>query len=287
MRCRSGATESEGARLPAARYGPTVLIASSPAVTLGVTSGARVRFSEQEWERWLWLDDRPTFDVTWCGTYPFLFKRLDGSTTTLSLPELQDRLAEGLDGLDRDVITAFAQLLPRGVYRPMLLRIEPRLIYPGAPGDYFAEEVIATWSDDPPEDPRTPYYRALETVIGPDDHLYEFIVPMLPPDWNDPDRLRENAQLLAKSSRPTAVAVSMLEMHLGEGYAAGHPVPPDDYGHWCLTHFLLDGHHKLEAAAVEQKAVQLLTLLSIDQSRATPERLDQLEEILSREPSYR
>jgi hypothetical protein len=50
---------------------------------------------------------------------------------------------------------------------------------------------------------------------------------------------------------------------------------------------LLDGHHKLEAAAVEQKAVQLLTLLSIDQSRATPERLDQLEEILSREPSYR
>jgi hypothetical protein len=79
----------------------------------------------------------------------------------------------------------------------------------------------------------------------------------------------------------------MLEMHLGEGYAVGHPVPPDDYGHWCLTHLLLDGHHKLEAAAVEQKAVQLLTLLSIDQSRATPERLDQLEEILSREPSYR
>ena len=169
----------------------------------------------------------------------------------------------------------------------MLFRIEPRLIYPGAPGDYFAEEVIATWSDDPPEDPRTPYYRALETVIGPDDHLYEFIVPMVPPDWNDPGRLGENAQLLAKSSRPTAVAVSMLEMHLGEGYAVGHPVPPDDYGHWCLTHFLLDGHHKLEAAAVEQKAVQLLTLLSIDQSRATPERLDQLEEILSREPSYR
>jgi hypothetical protein len=48
----------------------------------------------------------------------------------------------------------------------MLLRIEPRVICPGAPGDYFAEEVIATWSDDPPEDPRTLYYRALETVIG-------------------------------------------------------------------------------------------------------------------------
>jgi hypothetical protein len=79
----------------------------------------------------------------------------------------------------------------------------------------------------------------------------------------------------------------MLKMHLGEGCAVGHPVPPDAYGHWCLTHFLLAGHHKLEATAVEQKAVQLLTLLSIDQSRVTPERLDQLEEILSREPSYR
>ena len=31
MRCRSGATESEGGRLPAARYGPTVLIASGSA----------------------------------------------------------------------------------------------------------------------------------------------------------------------------------------------------------------------------------------------------------------
>ena len=215
-----------------------MLIASSPAVTLGVTSGARVRFSEREWERWLWLDDRPTFDVTWCGTCPFLFKRLDGPPPPLSLPDLQDRLAEGLDGLDRDVITAFAQLLPRGVYRPMLLRIEPRLIYPGAPGDYFAEEVIATWSDDPPEDPRTPYYRALETVIGPDDRFYEFIVPVVPPAWNDRHRLRENALHLAKSSRPTAVALSMLEMHLGEGYALGYPKPPDDYGHWCLTHFL-------------------------------------------------
>jgi hypothetical protein len=39
----------------------------------------------------------------------------------------------------------------------------------------------------------------------------------------------------------------MLEMHLGEEYAMGYPAPPDDYGHWCLTHFLLDGHHKLEA----------------------------------------
>lgn len=93
-----------------------MLIASSPAVTLGVRFGARVRFSEQRWERRLWLDDRPTFDVTWCGTCPFLFERLDGPATTLSLPELQDRLAEGLDGLDRDVITAFARLLPRGVY---------------------------------------------------------------------------------------------------------------------------------------------------------------------------
>ena len=43
-------------------------------------------------------------------------------------------------------------------------------------------------------------------------HLFEFVVPMVPPSWNDRARVTEHAERLATSSRPTAVAVSLLDV---------------------------------------------------------------------------
>ncbi|MFD3563724.1 hypothetical protein ACFWVU_29260 [Streptomyces sp. NPDC058686] len=60
---------------------------------------------------------------------------------------------------------------------------------------------------------------------------------------------------------PTAVAVSTLDVC--------RPAPDrstDYYTHWGLTHFLLDGHHKLEAAASVGRPVQLLSLLALGES---------------------
>ncbi|MFE7245925.1 hypothetical protein [Streptomyces sp. NPDC057580] len=45
-------------------------------------------------------------------------------------------------------------------------------------------------------------------------------------------------------------------------------VPTDHYQHWGLTHFLLDGHHKLEAAATAGRPVQLLSLLALSEGLA-------------------
>ncbi|MFI0156384.1 hypothetical protein [Streptomyces lydicus] len=44
----------------------------------------------------------------------------------------------------------------------------------------------------------------------------------------------------------------------------------DYHGHWGLTHFLLDGHHKLAAAASAGAPVQLLSLLALGESLAEP-----------------
>jgi hypothetical protein len=45
-----------------------------------------------------------------------------------------------------------------------------------------------------------------------------------------------------------------------------------DYdAHWGLTHFLLDGHHKMHPAAESGRPIQLLSLLSVDGSLATPD----------------
>ncbi|MFJ4026730.1 hypothetical protein ACIPWF_06120 [Paenarthrobacter sp. NPDC089989] len=48
--------------------------------------------------RLLWQGAEPAFELSWwCGTCPLLFKRLEGATETLSLPEMQKTLNSGID----------------------------------------------------------------------------------------------------------------------------------------------------------------------------------------------
>ncbi|MFN2468758.1 MAG: hypothetical protein ABR521_11590 [Gaiellaceae bacterium] len=44
--------------------------------------------------------------------------------------------------------------------------------------------------------------------------------------------------------------------------------------HWCLAHYLLDGHHKVYAAAREARTVRLLSLVAADEGSSTAEDLD-------------
>lgn len=238
--------------------------------------------------RLLFLDDKPAFELSfWCGTCQLLFQRLEGANDTLSLDELQGRLTIGLDGPDTEVVDSFARLLPRAQYLPLLLAVDPRIIYPAKPGDYFAEEQIATWGVDSfwglPEYPRTAYYRTFESAVSSDAHLYEFLVPMVPPAWNDQSRVAEYGRLLAESSSPTAVAVSILDVCA----PAVDNESEDYYEHWGLTHFLLDGHHKVQAAAESGRSLRLLSLLSVDAGLATPDHVLRVPELRNQPASPR
>jgi hypothetical protein len=267
-----------------------MLLSASAPRTLGVAEGERLRFGQepkQTGRRLLLLDERPAFELSfWCGTCQFLFKRLEGANQTTSLEDLGERLADGLDGLDEPTVERFAELLPEGSYVPMLLQIEPRLVHPAEDDDYFANEQVATWNLEGfwglPHYPQTPYYRTFETAVGTDAHLYEFVVPMVPPSWNQPVRVRKFAEGLALSARPTAVAVSTLDIS-----QPANQEGPDYYAHWGLTHFLLDGHHKLQAAAQMGRPLQLLSLLSVDASLATSEQVLGVPELLARSPRRR
>ncbi|MDX3643530.1 hypothetical protein [Streptomyces sp. MB09-02B] len=251
--------------------------------SLGVPSSeARLRFDTELQElgggprrRLLMVDDEPAFELSfYCGTCPLLFRRLETAREKLSLESMQERLIGSLDDPDDPdgggVIEAFGALLPEGEYLPLLLSVEPRLIIPGKEGDYFSGEQVTTWGIDQfwglPEYPHTPYYRTFETAVDADAHLYEFVVPMVPPTWNERHRVDEYAAFMGQGTVPTAVAISTLDVcrpALGLGGAPS--------AHWGLTHFLLDGHHKLEAAATTGRPVRLLSLLALGASLAGAE----------------
>ena len=159
----------------------------------------------------------------------------------------------------------------------------PQLVAPGDASDYFSHEQVATLGVDPvagsPENPATPYYRTFETPIGRQGHLYEFVVPMIPPAWNVKQRVAEYADTTG-ATPTTAVAYSLLDVI--------QPVMDerdDYYEHWVLTHFLLDGHHKVEAAATTGRLVRLLSLVDERISIASPDEVSTLIEARSQATS--
>lgn len=200
---------------------------------------------------------------------------------------MENRLSEGLDLIEHDVLARFSELLPTDSYLPMLMRIQPRLITPVGDGDYFANEQVATWGIDSfwglPENPHTPYYRTFQTPVRSDAHLYEFVVPMVPPGWNDRHRVHAYADRLMHTSVPTVVAVSTLDI----SQPAMDNESSDYYEHWALTHFVLDGHHKLEAAAQVGRPLQILAFIAHDASLATESDLARLPELLAQEDRTR
>ncbi|MFF1687896.1 MULTISPECIES: hypothetical protein [unclassified Streptomyces] len=126
------------------------------------------------------------------------------------------------------------------------------------------------------EHPRTMYHRTFETVVDDEAHLHEFVVPMVPPTWNDRERVAEYAEQMERGTMPTAVAVSTLDV-----CRPALDRSTDYCTHWGLTHFLLDGHHKLEAAASEGRPVQLLSLLALGESLSEASDQDRLAALRS------
>jgi hypothetical protein len=61
----------------------------------------------------------------------------------------------------------------------------------------------------------------------------------------------------------------------------------DYYEHWVFSHFVLDGHHKIEAAATAGRPVRLLSLVDEHISIANHESLARMIQARSQPPQAR
>ncbi|QYJ05251.1 hypothetical protein KUV85_06135 [Nocardioides panacisoli] len=235
--------------------------------------------------RRLMLRGVPVFELgLWCGTCPALFNKLN-EPEVADLSVANERLNVGLDAIDAEILRAFGRVLPKSDYTALLLDLSPQLVTPGSTSDYFSHEQVATWGVDPvvgsPENPATPYYRTFETPLGQEQHLYEFVVPMVPPAWNDQQRVDEYSDNPG-TTPATAVAYSLLDViqpAMDEG--------DDYYEHWVLSHFLLDGHHKVYAAATAGRPIRLLSFLDEHISIASQNELSTLVQARSKKRQAR
>ena len=231
------------------------------------------------WDRFITLDGKKAHYLgNVCGTCEFIFERHEGANSKVSPEKLSEVFRSGISDINA-IKGAVMALLPAGAYKMLLLSCIPRLITPSKAGDYFFQEQIELWGVDPfwgvPHYTRSEYYRTEVLKISEHGGLFEFIVPMFPGRYLDFKTI-ESYETLLNSPSPTALAISVLDVKQPAEWEGN----PEIQEHWCLAHYLLDGHHKMYAAAQFGKPISLLSCLAIDRGISGADEISKVVSVL-------
>ena len=216
------------------------------------------------WNRYLAIDGITAAIIGGpCETCEFYFRLVRGDIESSVLELARVSTESGLSDMSTDVVDEFGSLVPEGEYVAALFETWPRKPTDDDVDDYFETEQREAWGVDHERYEISGYYRdGTSRMINETDRLFEFLVPLQPIDRIDQTRLAHYQTLVRNEGRPTAVGLGILDIH-------GHYDSPQS--HWIFTNYLIDGHHKVEAAAMEHGAVTLLSFISIDHSwRSVP-----------------
>ncbi len=234
--------------------------------------------------RYLLIDGKRAYNLGInCQTCSLLFERLAGANQPVGVEATAEALRAGVGDLNQEVVATVGRGLPEGNYQVLLAEAAVSLALPGDRNDYFAHEQIDLWGEDTfwclPHDPRIPYYRAGDSDLGNKRRLFNFIVPMIPARWLSAATVEQYREARQDTGPGTAVALSVLDVRtptLDERLPllTEDDPEPDPIEHWCFTHYLIDGHHKLQAAAETATPLRLLSFTALNQGISTPAQVE-------------
>jgi hypothetical protein len=234
------------------------------------------------WDRFITLDGKKAYHIgNICGTCEFFFERLEGANDKVSPAELSKTLRAGIAKLDQDLLQRVAAAFPSGDYSAMLVECVPRRVMPSEPGDYFREEQVTLWGVNGfwglPHYTKTEYYRTEPISMTNARRLFEFVIPMFPKTFLHADALDSYKAALSGGTTPTALALSVLDIKQPADWEGD----PEINAHWCLSHYLLDGHHKTLAASELGLPISILSFLAMENGVSTREEAAEVIQILS------
>jgi hypothetical protein len=242
------------------------------------SSTSRLQFERDSMLRYLLIDGKRAYSLgIGCQTCGLLFERLSGANQAVEVANTAEKLREGICSLDEKVVESIGLGLPEGEFCVLLAEAPVRQVRPGDSQDYFVNEQIALWGEDNfwclPHDPRVPYYRAGDHDLGKRRRLFNFVVPMFPTKWLTMTTVSKYMETLRTKGSGTALSLAVLDVKSPADWDGNHESGPVE--HWCLTHYLVDGHHKLHAASESEKPLRLLSFLALSGGVSTREDVEE------------
>lgn len=219
-------------------------------------------------KRVLYIDNKPAYEMgLCCNTCAYYFERLSHSyPIEIDAVKINNILYNGVNIKNISIVVdAFSTLLPTGMYYVGLKSIQPQYVSLFSKDDYFVKESIDFYGLDAfygvPIYPKTNYYRSKDIMLNETHKLFEFFTPSAPKNWLEDSRINKYIDILNenKYNHPTVVALSVIETR--------SPAMNNNTAikkHTYLTHYILDGHHKLMASNLSQKNINILSFIAID-----------------------
>lgn len=232
-------------------------------------------------ERYLTLGGERAYHIGLdCWSCVFSLSRLAGADKAEPQSQFFPPFGEDLRELTQESVSAIEPALPNGEYIVMLTSESPRLVTSGDERDYFTTEVPRTF----PFHTRSrggpiEYYRTRSFAFDEDRAFFEFVIPLVPGARLHAEAVLKYEALLEHGGDATAVAISILDKR-------GPSDWPDDFQpefkeHWCLTHYLIDGHHKMRAAANTRRGLMMVSFLAADRGISKPADIQRIPELLA------
>lgn len=246
----------------------TEIKSSTSIISFQTTGGG----SWKVWDRFLTIDGKKAFHIgNICGTCNFFFERMDGANQKVSSKVTIEKLATSDVRIGSEVYYEIEKLMPVGRYLVINSQINPKFVKIGSQSDYFQNEEQGTWGVDGfwglPHYPRINYYREEGHAIDDRKMLYCFYIPIVPENWLDDTVVADYEKKYQDGTVPTAVAISHLDTKEPADWEEGKKYTQ----HLCFANYVLDGHHKIYAAAKMGKPLNIISFLSIENSISTEE----------------
>ena len=236
------------------------------------------------WDRFISVNGENIYHIgNICGTCIFFFEKLKDKDKIIN-PRIEiDKLNNGLTSIDSSVIENLKRIIPSGNYELNLRTINPRYVYKGKNDDYFVHEQVKLWGVGWGNDgdlflPMTDYYRGKNEIFGQDKEYFDFYIPLTSLDLLDSKRVNFYKNEILSGKKPTAVSLSVLDIKEPSTYP-DEDTFPEITQHWCIANYLIDGHHKIKAAAELNTEITLLAFFATDKGVSTE---DEIKELLKR-----
>lgn len=258
----------------------TKIVSSSSPLTFETTGGS----SWAVWDRFIAVKGQNIYHIgNICGTCSFFFEKLIDRKISINPKETIGKLNVGLTSIDDKTVDTLRELIPNGFYEIALLTIKPKFTTLGQASDYFAKEQIDLWGFDDPEylpySPKVNYYRGTDKEIGNNRKLFEFFIPLTSSEYIDQTRVEFYKEQILNGNKPTAISLTILDIKEPAVWP-DDDIKPEFTSHWCIAHYMLDGHHKIKAASELNSEITLISLIATEKGISSTDDISELLNIL-------